>query len=109
MADLTKNEEIILLSIWRLNNEAYGVRLKKHIKQITNQDWNYGTLYTTLDQLVRKGLILKKEGSPLPERGGRRKIYYLLSSEGQRSLQQAHSLQKALWDGITTIAFGDQK
>ena len=107
MGDLTKNEEIILLSIWRLGDDAYGVRIKRQIKDVTGKDWNYGTLYFTLDQLVKKGQLIKKEGKPMPERGGRRKIYYSLSSDGIETLQAALELQKALWDGITTFALGE--
>jgi PadR family transcriptional regulator PadR len=79
MNTLTKNEEIILLSILRLENNAYGVSIKNQIKDLTGDDWNYGLLYATLDQLVKKGLLIKKEGKPMPERGGRRKIYYTIS------------------------------
>ena len=89
MSDLSKNEEIILLSVLKLDEEAYGVKIKGHIKKVTGKDWNYGTLYCTLDQLVKKGVLLKQEGKPMPERGGRRKIYYSISSLGKKTLQEA--------------------
>jgi len=105
--DLTKNEEILLLSILRLRDNAYGVSIKNQVKHVTKKDWNYGTLYCTLDQLVKKGLLLKKEGKPMAERGGRRKIYYTLSTDGMNSLQAAHEMQKALWDDISSLVFGE--
>jgi len=101
MKNLTKNEEIILLSIWRLKEEAYGVKIKNFIKNGIGKDWNYGTLYCILDQLVNKGMVTKKEGKPMPERGGRRKIYYTISQDGREVLQEALELQKTLWNGIT--------
>ena len=100
MNNLTKNEEIILLSILRLEGNAYGVSIKNQIKDRTGDDWNYGLLYATLDQLVKKGMLFKKEGKPMPERGGRRKIYYTLSKGGHRALAEAYKLQVALWDGV---------
>lgn len=100
MNHLTKNEEIILLSILRIEDNAYGVSIKNQIKELTGDDWNYGLLYATLDQLAKKGLLIKREGKPMPERGGRRKIYYTISKGGQRALAEAHKLNAALWDGV---------
>jgi DNA-binding PadR family transcriptional regulator len=100
MNALTKNEEIILLSILRLEDNAYGVSIKNQIKERTGDDWNYGLLYATLDQLVKKGLLVKKEGKPMPERGGRRKIYYTISKSGYRALSEAYKRNIALWAGV---------
>jgi len=82
MSNLTKNEEIILLSILRLKDNAYGVSIKNQIKKLTG------------------GLLIKREGMPVPERGGRRKIYYSISQSGKRALEEAYELKEALWDGI---------
>ena len=57
-----------------------------------------------LDQLVRKGFLERKEGEPMPEKGGRRKNYYSLSKEGVAALQEAYALQRTLWDGKTKMA-----
>jgi PadR family transcriptional regulator PadR len=104
MNNLTKNEEIILLSIMRLEENAYGVSIKNQIQELTGDDWNYGLLYATLDQLVKKGLLLKKEGKPMPERGGRRKIYYTISKGGHRALVEAYRLNTVLWEGVAGFA-----
>ena len=103
MSQLTRNEEIVLLSILRLEGAAYGVIIKQQIRELTRSDWNYGLLYSTLDQLVKKGMLIKREGKPMPERGGRRKIYYTLSRSGQRALERAYALKEALWDGISPL------
>ena len=104
MEDLTVYESIFLMVILRLEENAYGVSIKNQIKESTGDDWNYGLLYATLDQLVKKGLLTKKEGKPMPERGGRRKIYYTISNAGCRALEQARELNVALWDGVTSFA-----
>ena len=105
MSELTKNEEILLVAIWRLKNEAYGVNLKKYILELTGIDWNYGTLYCALDQLVKKGFSEKTVGEPTHERGGRRKIYYTPTMKGIKELQVSRDIQKALWNGIPDVAF----
>ena len=108
MSHLTKKEEILLLAIWRLRESAYGVRINEQIKKVTGSDWNYGTLYTMLDQLVKKSMLVKIEGEPMPERGGRRKFYYQVSREGIKSLQESFELQKVLWDGIEGLALNEK-
>jgi len=105
MSQLTRNEEIVLLSVLRLEGDGYGVLIKRQIRELTHGDWNYGLLYSTLDQMVKKGLLVKREGKPMPERGGRRKIYYTLSRSGKQALERAYALKEALWDGITPLKF----
>jgi len=100
MGNLTRNEEIVLVSILKLRTGTYGVGIRNQIRELTGEDWNYGLLYGLLDQLVRKGYLIKKEGKPLPERGGRRKMYYAISKPGRRALAEAYQLKETLWEGI---------
>ncbi|MFC1724180.1 PadR family transcriptional regulator [candidate division KSB1 bacterium] len=101
MADLTKLEEILLLAILHLKENAYGVYIKRKINDMSGKNWNYGTLYRMLDQLVRKGLLDRKEGEIMPEKGGRRKIYYMLNRNGEEALKEAYEFQKTIWDEST--------
>ena len=104
MADLTKHEEILMISTLHLKENAYGVYIRRHVKETTGKQLNYGTLYRMLDQLVKKGFLERKEGEPMPERGGRRKNYYTLTKYGVQALQDALALQKTLWSRHTKIA-----
>lgn len=96
MKDLTLNETAVLLAILQLEDDAYGVAIKKDISTLINRKVSYGTLYSYLDQLFRKGLISKSIGDPIPERGGRRKIFYKLSKKGIHALESAYKLQSAI-------------
>ena len=98
--EITLHEQIILLSIWRLQDNAYGVTLRKNVIETTNRNINYGTLYKTLGKLEKRGLISTVKGEPSHERGGRSKIYYALTAEGRKLLQKAKDLQASLWRGI---------
>jgi DNA-binding PadR family transcriptional regulator len=105
MKELTKIEETLLLAIWRLQDEAYGVTIKNQVKKVTNREYLYSTLYTTLEQLVRKGYIYKRYGEPTPERGGKRKIYFNLTEDGFLMLKNAFYNQQSVWSGITEESF----
>jgi len=104
MKELTVQEEIILTTIWRLKDNAYGVTIRKKVVEVTKRDIIYGTLYNTLAQLVRKGYVEKSRGMPTAERGGRSKIYYKVTQTGIEALEEAHKLQKLIWDGLPELA-----
>jgi PadR family transcriptional regulator PadR len=103
--DLTLNETAILLAILRLEKEAYGVAIKEDVSRFINRNISYGTLYSYLDQLFRKGFISKSVGNPTPERGGRRKIFYELTKKGLHALESAYELQKLIWERLSEVSF----
>ncbi|MBN1939173.1 MAG: helix-turn-helix transcriptional regulator [Candidatus Aminicenantes bacterium] len=103
MKDLTPLEQMILGAIWSLENDAYGVSIKKRVADLSGRDLMYGTLYNVLSQLVRKELVGKSPGDPTPERGGRRKIYYRLTPEGRRAFREAFQVQRAFWSRLADL------
>ncbi|MCP4725147.1 MAG: PadR family transcriptional regulator [bacterium] len=109
MRVLTIHEQILLLAIWRLRDNAYGVRIRQSVADATKMVYTYGTLYSSLEQLVKKGYVTKTIGEATAERGGRRKIYYEVSPEGMKSLKEAKELQNTLWDGIPEVTFSEEK
>ena len=100
MKDLTLAEEIVLAAIWKLKDNAYGVTIRKQVAGVTQKAVIYGTLYNTLDQLLRKGFVTKACGKPVAERGGRSKMFYSLTPTGTKALQNARELQRRIWEGI---------
>lgn len=105
MKDLTSNEAAILLAVLELDKDAYGVAIKDHISMYFDKTMSYGTLYSYLDQLFRKGLVSKSLGGPTPERGGRRKIFYKLTKDGVEALESACERQKLIWQRLSEVSF----
>jgi PadR family transcriptional regulator PadR len=103
MYELTKHEELILLAVLKLKENAYIVTLRRHINEITGKSINYGSLCNTLSALIRKGYIKSRESDPLPRQGGRRKVLYSLTTEGKRALKQAYKIQKLAWEGLIEL------
>ena len=89
MSELSKQEEQILLAIWKLGEEAYGVPIRNYLKKITNKNISIGGIYVPLDRLVRKGFLESSQSDPKPERGGMSRRYYKLTSEGVEILKEA--------------------
>ena len=70
MAELTRFEEQILLSVWKLENEAYGISIYQHIRKLTGKDLAIGGIYFPLERLVKKGLSTGYWIRPSPVREG---------------------------------------
>ena len=101
---LTKLEEILLLSIWRLKENAYGITIREEMSRVTGRVLSFGALYVSLDKLVKKGYAVKTPGNPTPERGGRSKNYYCLSKSGLESLQLSREINTKLWKDVPEFA-----
>jgi len=102
--EISRAEEMVLLAIWRLAYEAYGVSIRRQIRKDTGKDYTYGTLYGLLRQLDHKGYIQKLKGKPLPKKGGRGKTYFNLSPMGIRALKDAVALHKRMWKDINEFS-----
>jgi PadR family transcriptional regulator PadR len=100
MKDLSLANQSIMLAIWRLGDNAYGVTIRKQVGAVTGRTYAYGTLYNILNQLAMKGYIRKSVGSPTAKRGGRRKIFYTLTRTGNQALKTARRMQEVIWKGI---------
>jgi DNA-binding PadR family transcriptional regulator len=105
MKDLTKLEELVMMAIWRLKDDAYGVKIKNKVKEIGGREYFYNTLYTTFDQLTRKAYISKHFGEPSAVRGGKRKVYFHITQKGRRALEYAFKRSNRIWEGISEKSF----
>ena len=82
MADkyISRPEEIVLLAVWKLKEDAYGITIRKLIQEMTRKYWSIGAVYVPLERLEKKGLLTSYNSSPSPERGGRRKRLFKITS-----------------------------
>lgn len=93
-------EQVILLSILRLEDNAYGVTIRDEIKKCTGRDPAPGAVYTTLDRLEEKGLLRSAVGDPTAARGGRAKRYFTVSPTGLKAITQAQRSYQRLLKGV---------
>lgn len=105
MIILTRAEEIILLAINKLENNAYGVTIREQVYADIGVYWAFGAIYKTLKKMKAKGYVAKIASKPLSERGGRSKYYYQLTSEGRETLQKIARVNASLWDVATRLEF----
>jgi DNA-binding PadR family transcriptional regulator len=99
-------EQIVLLAIVRLGQEAYGVPIRLDIEQRTGRAVTVGALYRTLDRLEDKGYISSAFSDPTPERGGRSKRYFTVRPRGLRTLRASRKALSAMWEGLEPLVLG---
>lgn len=96
-------EQIVLLSILRLDKSAYGVRVRAEIAEHTGRSVAPGSLYTTLERLEDKGFVTSRLGDPTPQRGGRAKRYYEVSASGLEAVRNAQKAYQSLLRGLEIL------
>jgi PadR family transcriptional regulator, regulatory protein PadR len=93
-------EQLVLLALVRLGDEAYGATIRREIEDRTGRELAVSAVYTTLDRLEVKGLVRSWLGDPTPERGGRRRKHVALEPAGAQALQQAYRGYQAMVRGL---------
>jgi PadR family transcriptional regulator PadR len=97
---LSRSEEIALLAIWKLRDEAYGVTIREEVIRISGFNWTIGAIYAPLHRLEKKGYVKTRKGVPIRERGGRSKVYYTISETGKQALIKTRNIQDTVWSEI---------
>jgi len=100
---LSRSEELLLLAVWRLQEDAYGATIRDLLSQETGTDWSIASVYQPLKRLARDGYLSSRVGEPTPERGGRGKRYYRLTALGIRELGRVRSVSETMWSGATAL------
>jgi len=98
-------EEVVMLMVGVLYDNAYGVSLKKEIEKRLDRKVSVGALQSALKRLEKKGFLSSKEGESNSKRGGRPKRYFFITAQGKRVLQQTKDTRDNLWDAIPKIAW----
>jgi len=93
-------ELLVLLALLRQGDEAYGVPIARAIEQSTGKPVILASVYNTLERLEEKGLVRSTSGQPTPERGGRAKRYFSISTTGLREVSGAKRALTVLWRGL---------
>jgi PadR family transcriptional regulator PadR len=100
---ISRIDELILVAIWKLGKNAYGMAVREEIMRATGVNWLLGAIYGPLARLHRQGLVASVKGEPTPERGGRAKVYYELTPAGRTALQKIRDVSVEIWKGAGKI------
>jgi PadR family transcriptional regulator, regulatory protein PadR len=97
-------EEVVMLTVGILYNDAYGVSIKKEIEKRLSRKVSVGALQSALKRLEEKGYLKSREGETTQERAGRPKRYFSITAYGKKAMEYTRSTRNTLWDAIPKIA-----
>jgi PadR family transcriptional regulator, regulatory protein PadR len=93
-------EQIVLIAVLRLGENAYAIPIRDEIEQRTGRTVARGALYTALERLESKRCLRSRMSDPLPERGGRSRRYFSVTPAGLAAVRASRESLLKLWQGI---------
>ncbi|MCP4726577.1 MAG: PadR family transcriptional regulator [bacterium] len=103
---LPKIEEILLLAIWKLRDNAYGTTIIDQVEKDTGSSWVSGSVYSALTRLKNHGYVAVVKSKKNAEQTGRPRIYYELTEYGQKKLAAAQKVSMTMWNGVPKLEEG---
>ena len=98
-------EELILLAVGVLYDDAYAVSIAKAISEQSGRDVNVSAVHKSLYRLEEKGMLKSQLGEPESKRGGKRKRLFYITPYGKRALDECMELRMSLRKQIPSVAF----
>ena len=100
---LSRIEETLLLSIWKLRDNAYGRTIREQVEKDTGIRWLSGAIYGPLNRLKKNEYIVARPGKEAGESGGRPRVYYELTPLGRKKMAFFQTVSRALWAGVSCL------
>ncbi len=97
-------EEVVMLTVAILYDNAYGVSIKKEIEQRLSRNVSVGALQSALKRLEDKEYLVSDDKDATQERAGRPKRYYKITSLGKQAMEYSKETRNSLWDAIPSVS-----
>ena len=99
-------EELVLLLVAAMHDEAYGVAILESLEEKLNKKVNISAIHVALKRMEEKGFVKSRFGGITSDRGGRRKKYYVITAFGKQVLDKQYALRTGIYEQIPKISFG---
>ena len=97
-------EELVLLMIVLLDDDAYGLAIRNALKEHADRKATIGAVHGTINRLQKKGLISSGLGGASEHRGGRRKRLITITNDGKKMLEKSQEVKLSVWQKIPDLA-----
>lgn len=98
-------EELVLLMVAALHDEAYGVVILENLETKLNKKVNISAIHVALKRLENKGFVTSRFGGITNDRGGRRKKFYVITAFGKQALDAHYQVRTEIYQRIPKISF----
>ncbi len=103
MKTISSQEEILMLAILGLGDNAYGVTIRRQVSKASGKEWSIGAIYDPLYRLEQKGYVESFLSLPTAERGGRSKRMFSVTGNGKAALLDHRRIRDVLWEDLKGI------
>ena len=97
-------EELILLTVAALNNDAYAVHVKKEAEEVASRKINISAVHSALYRLEKKGFLSSEFGGATQKRGGKKKRFFQVTNTGFEALKASKEMKMHLWKKIPRLS-----
>ena len=97
---LTRKEELVLLAICHMDQDAYLVNIREYLNRNTDKKWTVGNVWVPLDKMAKLGYLETNIGQPTAKRGGKSIRYYRISKKGMQALLEIKKISDSMWTGL---------
>lgn len=98
-------EELVLLMVAALHDEAYGVAILENLEEELEKKLNISAVHVALKWIEDKGFVKSRFGGITEDRGGRRKKYYVITALGKRMLDEQYEVRNSIYKRIPKVSF----
>ncbi len=98
-------EELVLLTVAALQQDAYGVEIKRELEARLKEKLSVGSIQSALKRMEEKGFLTSQFGEATQKRGGKRKRIYSTTSHARKVLEEMKDIRSALWNSIPKLAY----
>ncbi len=102
---LTRQEELVLLTVFYLKEDVTLKEVRKQLIEQTGKDWSISSVYVPLDRLDEAGYLKSYIGEPSPMKGGKAKKYYEITDSGVGILEEIRTLTNTMYKKIEGFSF----
>jgi DNA-binding PadR family transcriptional regulator len=103
--NLGELQELVMLAVGVLYDDAYGVSIKEEIERQTGRSITLSTVHAALNRLEDKGFLISRMGGATEERGGRPKRLFRVTAYGKQALEESRAMRNRMWESIPRIAW----
>jgi DNA-binding PadR family transcriptional regulator len=109
MKYLTRQEELVLLSVFQLKENAYLITIQNFLNRLTGKKWSISSVYVPLSRLEKNGYLKSTIGEATEKRGGKGIKYYQITKAGTKALSDLKDVYDKMWKGIGELVIKEQK
>src|SRR3989337_3527358 len=96
-------EELVLLTVGILYDEAYGISIKSELENQTGRSISISAVHTALHRLEEKEFVKSRFGEAMEVRGGKRKRLFTLTKLGIETLKASQDLRTQMWSSLPKV------